>query len=116
MKKIILVLFIISLALPAQTKMLEKDYQNLWCTDGIKEYVLPDKSRVDCLLADYAIEVEFAHKWKEAVGQSLYYGLMTNRQPGILLIMNSPNDEKYLKRLQVVTDRYNIKVWTYADK
>ncbi|BCB95842.1 hypothetical protein JZK55_07640 [Dissulfurispira thermophila] len=93
----------------------EKDYQKAWCEreHGIIEYVLDDQTRVDCLLPDYAVEFDFAPKWAESIGQSLYYGLKTNRQPGVVLILEHPDkDEKYLKRLNTVAMHYNIKVWT----
>ncbi|MFH1027609.1 MAG: hypothetical protein V1791_06370 [Pseudomonadota bacterium] len=35
----------------------------------------------------YAVEVEYAHKWAEAIGQSLYYSRMTGKKPGVVLIM-----------------------------
>ena len=90
----------------------EKDYQVLWCEqqNGIIEYELPDKTRVDCLTDEYAIEVEFARKWYEAIGQSLYYSIMTGKKPGIALIVKN-GDERYLKRLYRVSEKYNIRIW-----
>ena len=45
-------------------------YQNYWCEKrgGISEYLLDDKSRVDCLLPDMAVEFDFARKRDELVG------------------------------------------------
>ena len=53
----------------------EHYYQNIWCREhnGITEYILADKTRVDCLTKDMAVEFDFASKWAESVGQSLYY-------------------------------------------
>lgn len=95
---------------------LEKDYQIPFCTDlnGTIEYRLDDLSRVDCLTDEYAIEVEFAKKWKEAIGQALFYGIKTNRTPAIALIVDG-NDTKHINRLNVVSERYGIKVF-YIDK
>ncbi len=49
--------------LTAAEKWRERDYQEAWCgaqPDLIAiEYRLPDKTRVDCLLADYALEVDW---------------------------------------------------------
>jgi len=59
----------------------ERDYQDEWCT-GKKEAVLEDRTRVDCLTDTHAIEIEFANKWKEAIGQSLHYSLMTGKKTG----------------------------------
>ena len=57
-------------------------------------------TRVDCLAKDYAIEFDFAKKWAEAVGQSLYYSKLTGKQPAIVLIMTSITDYRYLKRIE----------------
>lgn len=93
----------------------EREYQECWCDNagGITEYVLPDKTRVDCLTDDYAIEFDFAEKWAESIGQALYYSMMTGRKPGIVLILeDQEKGERYLKRLMVVAEALNIKVWT----
>ena len=94
---------------------LEKDYQKFWCSShqGQIEYKLPDSSRIDCLTSEYAIEFDFASKWAESVGQSLYYAQCTHKKPAIVLIMENPNkDSRYLKRLETLANAYNIKVWT----
>lgn len=56
-------------------KKYERDYQNEFCINGIKEYRLPDKTRVDCLTEEYAIEIDFAKSGKvfEGISQALYY-------------------------------------------
>jgi len=115
MKKfLILIILIISLPAMAAHKYLEKDYQNLWCSqnNGQTEVKLPDGTRIDCLTKEYAIEFDFASKWAESIGQSLYYGLSTNKQPAVVLIMENRNDTKYLKRLQTVSKMVGIKVFT----
>jgi len=93
-------------------KLNEHYYQAKLCKelDGEMEYVLKDKTRVDCLTNKYAIEVDFAKKWAEGVGQSLYYGYMTSKQPAVGLIVGS-KDKRYLKRLQKLSKRYNIKIF-----
>lgn len=50
-----------------------------------------DNGRVDVLTATHAIEVEFAPKWKQSVGQSLWYSLQTNKPAAVVLIIT---DEK----------------------
>lgn len=91
----------------------EKYYQQIWCDQrgGITEYRLEDGTRVDCLLPDYAIEFDFANKWAESVGQSLYYGYMTDRQPGVVLILEQTKDRRYLPRLKAVADELKIELW-----
>lgn len=57
------------------------------------------------------IEFDFAPKWAESIGQALYYGLMTGKQPGVELIMEKEGDGRYLERLNALADGHNIKVW-----
>lgn len=102
--KFALTLAILLLAFPVQAKNLhlETEYQAAWCPEmkGDMEYVLPDRTRVDCLLDDYAVEMDFARKWHEAIGQALFYANMTGRRPGVVLIMEDPErDYRYLIRL-----------------
>ncbi|MDP6771670.1 MAG: hypothetical protein QF704_13290 [Anaerolineales bacterium] len=91
----------------------EKEYQECWCdkAGGVTEYGLPDKTRVDCLTDEYAIEFDFAEKWAEAIGQSLHYAEMTNRKPGIVLIIERKGDERHLKKLEPIARKNNIRIW-----
>lgn len=117
MKKylIIVALFIFSnFCKAAEHKFLESDYNDYWCKgqNGVREFETIDGSRVDCLLPCYAVEGERAYKWKEAVGQSLFYGIQTQRQPAILLIIeNSQKEQRYIKRANKVAARYGIRLW-----
>jgi spore coat polysaccharide biosynthesis predicted glycosyltransferase SpsG len=89
----------------------EKYYQSKMCQElgGRMEYVLYDKSRVDCLTDEYAIEVDFAKKWAESIGQALYYADVTGKKAAIGLIVGS-GDEKYLNRIKRVADKFDIKI------
>ena len=80
----------------------ESYYVNQWCTSdfGRKEAILWDMTRVDCLAKDYAIEFDFAKKWAESIGQSLYYSKMTGKKPAVALILTSLTDYKYVKRVE----------------
>lgn len=92
----------------------ERDVQRFWCDrhHGEQEHRLTDGTRIDCLTTEYAVEVEYAAKWAEAIGQSLFYARMTDRKPGIVLIMRERGDERFLKRLRKVAGEQGIKVWT----
>ena len=96
----------------AKHKYKEKYYQIKWCRakGGITEYKLNDKTRIDCLLPDMAVEFDFAPKWAECIGQALYYGKKTNRTPVCVLIMEDlDKDKKYLNRLRhTVYDKKQI--------
>lgn len=89
----------------------EKYYQTKMCDalGGKMEVVLEDKARIDCLTTEYAIEVDFAKKWAEGIGQALYYGQMSGKKPAVGLIAGA-GDEKFISRLNVVAKTHNIKV------
>ena len=93
-------------------KQPESHYQRKWCEaqHGRTEVRLPDRTRVDCILDTHAVEVDFARKWAEAIGQSLHYSRMTGRRAGILLIMLSPKDQKHLDRLLNVVQHFNLPI------
>lgn len=83
-------------------KQVESYYINQWCTSdfGRKEAVLWDMTRVDCLAKDYAVEFDFAKKWAESVGQAMYYAKMTGKNPAVVLILTSPTDYRFVKRIE----------------
>jgi hypothetical protein len=71
---------------------------------------------VDCLTKEYAVEVEYAPKWAESIGQSLYYAQSTGRKPGVVVIVRHESDERFLKRLRAVAREQAIKIWTVRPK
>lgn len=112
MQRIIILLLCFLSVLPASARRMcpERVYQEYWCgmKEGVTEYELPDKTRVDCLLPDLAVEFDFANKWAECIGQALYYGQRTGKTPACVLIMErGEKDLKYLKRLRYAV--YNKK-------
>ena len=117
MRFLSLLYYLVLLLLSAPTFALEKDYQLPWCTSqgGIIEYRLSDGTRVDCLTQTHAVEVDFASKWAEAVGQSLHYANMTGKAPGILLIVD-PTEGRFVERVKVLSQMTcpRITIWTVA--
>ena len=93
-------------------KQPESHYQRKWCEaqHGRTEVRLSDRTRVDCILDTHAVEVDFARKWAEAIGQSLHYSRMTGKRAGILLIMLSPKDQKHLDRLLNVVRHFSLPI------
>lgn len=81
-------------------KYYEKDY-----ADAIAQIVGGDREvsvyggRVDIVTETHAYEVEWAHKWKNAIGQSLWYAQQTLKQPAIVLILKEKKDYKYFVQL-----------------
>lgn len=51
-------------------------------------------------MGSYAVEVDFADKWAEAIGQSMHYARLTGKEPAVLLILEKKGDERYLQRLE----------------
>lgn len=100
-RKILTLLLLITFSNPCVASLKEADYVNAYCKGEI-EYRLPDKTRVDCLTEEYAIEFDWARKWAESIGQSLYYAKMTNKKPAVAIIMKAPEDERYIKRIETL--------------
>ncbi len=68
---------------------------------------------MDCLTKTYAVEVDFARKWAEAIGQALFYGVRTGRMPGVLMIIEKPEERRFLRRLRLTIKEFSlpIRVW-----
>ena len=116
MKYLIATLFIVMSAQAwAQRAQKEDFYSELWCDNlgGKSEVRTSQGTRVDCLLPDYAVEVDFDNKWAEGLGQALHYGVEMNRQPAVLLIIkdhDGKNRDKYKQRLQSTIDGADLGV------
>ena len=98
----------------------ERWYQERWCeqNNGQAEVVLDDGTRCDCITSNFAVEVDFARKWAESIGQSLHYSRMTGKSAGILLIITDANDDRYIHRLIESIHYHNlpIQVWVAWEK
>lgn len=76
-------------ALSAKRLNSESYYQDIAAKkyNGQAEVTMPDGTRCDLVTEKHAIEVDFADKWAQAIGQSLNYAFQSNRRAGILLIL-----------------------------
>jgi hypothetical protein len=125
MKKLFLCFVVLCLGISgaeAAHKRPKKEYQQEWCMQhrGRTGVRLPDGTRCDCLTDAYAIAFEFGEMWMESIGQTLYYAVQTGKYAGVVLILEDPNDYKYVRRLNATIQyhRLNLKVWlieNYAD-
>ena len=93
----------------------ESSFQHAHCSnlEGIEEFELSDRTRVDCLTRDYAIEYDFANKKYEAIVQALHYGVMTNKIPKIVLILDKNKQEEqlvYYNRIKRIGEIYRFEV------
>jgi hypothetical protein len=93
----------------------EKFYQESYC-QGQVEIPLKDHIKgkravhCDCLSETHAIEFDFADKWAEAIGQSLYYAYLTGKKAGIYLIIERQEDLGYLERLKGAINKGNLDI------
>ncbi len=99
----------------------ESSYQHAYCSmlNGIEEFELPDKTRIDCLTDTYAIEFDFANKWAESIGQAVHYALMSGKKPKIVLILDSKYKQQqmvYVKRINRIGKAYGIEVEYVSDE
>lgn len=107
-----------SCAMPAQARHLHRErfYQEHWCAAnaGTMEVRLAGGLRIDCETDTHAMEVDFASKWAEALGQSIAYAGATGKQAGILLILEKPADARHLDKLRrvIAISGLSIDVWT----
>ena len=77
---------------------------------GRTEVTMPDGTRCDILTDTHAIEVDFADKWAEAIGQSLNYAMQTGKKAGIVLVLKDRGDEKHLERLRKMARHYSMDI------
>ena len=77
------------------------------------EVVMKDGTRCDILTATQAIEVDFAKKWAEAIGQSLNYAMQTGKRPAVALILLAPADNKYIERVRKISAEYALGLTIY---
>ena len=96
----------------------ERWYQKQWQAKygGEIEVVLSDKTRCDLINAEYALEFDFADKWAEAIGQSLYYALRTNKKAGVVLIIEDEGDERFWVRLNAVIKEHGLPITVFMVK
>ena len=82
--------------------------------NGISQFTTKDRTYVDCLTDEYAVETEYDYNWKEAVGQSLHYAETTDRKAAILLIQRSSSKKNYLLELNRVIQKFDLPIKVYV--
>ena len=116
MKYIFILLFlIVSETSHAANLHKESVYRDAWCM-GKTEVRLPNGNRADCVTTNYAIEVEFAKKYHEGVGQALDYAMQTGKKPAILLIIETERDWRYYNKLKPLARKCGIRLWYITPK
>ena len=94
----------------------ERSINELWCSEqgGLTEHRTSYGTYVDCLTKYSAIEVDYDYNWKESIGQALHYAEATGRSAGILLIIRSKSNVKYLDQLNAVINKYNLPIKVFV--
>jgi len=93
----------------AQNKLSEDDYSIfIQSLIGGEREVSVKNGRVDLVTDEFAIEIEKAPKWKEAIGQCLWYALNTNKKPAIILLIEDKSHYKYLIQLETTLNYGNL--------
>ncbi|QPJ65230.1 MAG: hypothetical protein G3M78_07435 [Candidatus Nitrohelix vancouverensis] len=112
---IFIIFFVFKGEVSASRLFPEKAYQAYWCqqAQGQTEVRLIDRTRVDCLTTQHAIEFDFGSKWAEAIGQALHYSMATGKEAGIVLILETEEDGKYWIRLNNIIQRYHLGIHTW---
>jgi len=76
------------------------------------EHRLWDGTRIDLLTETAAVEIDWAPKWAEAIGQCLWYSTMVQLEPVVLLLVEDMGKEsKYVYRALTVCHQIDIEVW-----
>ena len=90
----------------------ENTINNQWCKkmNGIPQFTTKDRTYVDCLTDEYAVENEYDYNWKEAIGQSLHYAETTNKQAAILFIKRKETKKDYLSELNRVITKFELPI------
>ncbi len=80
--------------------------------DAQIEVKLWDNTRVDLLSATHAYEVDWAHKYAEGIEQALYYGCITERKPGlILLVKDLIKEQQFIYRACIACNQAAIDLY-----
>ena len=113
---ILIVIFLCPSLVLAKREHPEKWYQEQWCEahNGQVEITMPDGTRCDCVTDTHAIEFDFGSKWAEAIGQSAYYSLQTEKIAGIVLILETIKDRKFWIRMNTTIEHYNLPIDTWS--
>lgn len=95
----------------AAERRTEDSYNREWCArqGGIAEFVLPDRTRVDCVLGEYAIEADFAHKRYQPIGQAAHYARWLDLRPGILIIVRAAWQCRFVQSIK--DDAERLRFW-----
>ena len=119
MKFILTILLLATVSASSEEiKKNEAFYRDQWAkaNNGKTEVTMGDGTRCDIVTKTHAIEVDWAYKWAESIGQSLWYSFQLadeNKKAGVVLILKEEKDKMYLMKLRsiIAYRKLDIEVW-----
>ena len=99
-----------------ETLKSESDFVTKWCDEmgGKEEYLLDERSRIDCELENYSVEFDWAEKGDECVGQANRYSYNTGNFGMCMLIfketLSRPNKVKFFRRTKEASHGTNVEI------
>ncbi len=106
---------IISLDIPQSAKETDWVSSLQQSIKGEKEANLP-YGRVDLLTTKYAIEVDYFDKWKEGLGQAIYYGKESNKIPCLALIVEDNFSEDEINTIDALCTEKGVRLILLKNK
>lgn len=114
--------------MPSETEPLEyreytlpvsvTDHEPVWSAalaekiDGEAEHRLRDRSRIDVLTGDHAVEVDWLDKWHQGIGQALHYSYLSGKDPVVAIGLKEEDYNKDKLEMAKRVARHNgIAVW-----
>lgn len=87
-------------------------YIRNWCEahGGELRKALNDGTQCDCMTDDYVVEVEYANKWKNAIGKVLHYSLQSGKRSTIVLVLEHEREEVYFRQLQMLIRYFSLPI------
>lgn len=83
--------------------------------DDVQTEKRVEGGRIDIALAWHAVEIDWAYKWAEGVGQALFYGLRTGTKAVVLLLIDTPAGRRHADNARLVAKNNTppLAVWTF---
>ncbi|MDB4311963.1 hypothetical protein N9937_00895 [bacterium] len=90
----------------------EAYYQQIVCDihDADVEVRNEDNTRTDCLSVEESIEVDFAPKWYECLGQAMHYARLNRNKAVCMLVVMNRKDESRVVSAKMLIDHFHLPV------
>ena len=91
---------------------LEKKAQQEWCLehDGKLNAVLSDKTICGCLTETHAIVFASEDNWLECIGKAFHSAVLTEKQPGLVLIMEKEEENPHIQKVNAIIERFDLPI------